>query len=384
MVAGAVVFLLVVLAVMKQRQMANAAALQRQQEEQEIAKIEGEASEKYEAGKKAINAGNFREAAKLLQASIEKTKEINGDTRDLERRLDFAKREVTAQEAIEKAKGLGEKGELAAAVEALKAVSDESFFKDKIAGVTEEMKKKIPDRISEGKAALTAKNFDAARQAVTDVTAIEPANADAAELAKGIEKAGQPAPRIVKAITPKVEEDLTANAVAAFVGGKIDEAIGLAAACDDAKCKTLKDKLTVFRDVYGNLEGDGNVEKALGILKSIPGGTSSPYMAKIGQKGSDAGIKEGLKAMSADNYPKAFAAFRQALSVDPNNEVAKRNMGIIKQKAKEISEQAYIDMTQDPDKARRGYEQILQMTEPGDELHQKAKNRLKKLSGGGE
>ena len=82
--------------------------------------------------------------------------------------------------------------------------------------------------------------------------------------------------------------------------------------------------------------------------------------------------------------PSAFAAFRQALAVDPANDVAKRNMGIIKQKAKELSEQAYIDMNQDPDKARRGYEQILQMTEPGDELNQKAKNRLKRLSGGGD
>ena len=91
-----------------------------------------------------------------------------------------------------------------------------------------------------------------------------------------------------------------------------------------------------------------------------------------------------IKAMSAENYPKAFASFRSALMLDPDNADAKRNMGIIKIKAKELSEQAYIDMTQDQDKARRGYEQILQMTEPGDELHQKAKNRLKKLTGGGE
>jgi lipoprotein NlpI len=71
--------------------------------------------------------------------------------------------------------------------------------------------------------------------------------------------------------------------------------------------------------------------------------------------------------MTAENYPKAFSAFKQVLAVDPGNEVAKRNLGIINQKAKELSEQAYIDMQQDPDKARRELELILQMTDASSE-----------------
>jgi tetratricopeptide (TPR) repeat protein len=281
---------------------------------------------------------------------------------------------------VQVAKDMADRGELAAAKAKLDAIPDDSPLKEKVPELLEDLKKRIPKRVEDAKAAMENKSYDAASQAVTDITAIDPNNADAAQLVKDIEKAGRPPPKIIRP-PPKVE-DPTNKAMDAFAAGQLDQAVGLASACDDAKCKALKDKLTAFRDAYANLDGSGNLEKAMSLIKTIPGGSSSPYMQRISAMGSGTFVKEGLAAMSGNNYPKAFSAFSKAQGVDPGNEVVKRNLGIIYGKAKELSEQAYIDMQQDPDKARREFEQILQMTAESDPLHEKAKKRLKKISGG--
>ncbi|HEY3450827.1 MAG TPA: FHA domain-containing protein [Myxococcales bacterium] len=399
-IAGAAVVFFVLLGAFSIRknkiEAANRAAANErayQEASQELDKI-------VEAGKKATSSGDFKRAAETFQKALEfaKSKETddpawNSRISDSQRRFDAAKREFSNQEILEAAKELGEKGELAAAVEKLKTIPEDSLTADKVGKVVEGFKSKIDERLSAGKDALKraieekkpsetkTKNFEAARQAVSDVLAVDPTNAEAQALSEQIQKAGQPAPKTSGPIKPKEGEDPTAKIAEVFNSGRLDEAIGMAAACEDPRCAQLKDKMTTFKDLYANVEGEGNVSKAVQILKSIPGGSGSSYMTKIGAVGSGTFIKEGLKAMTGENFPKAFSAFKQVIAVDPTNEVAKRNLGVINQKAKELSEQAYIDMQQDPDKARRELELILQMTDPGSELNTKAKKRIKTLGG---
>ncbi|MBI5545594.1 MAG: hypothetical protein HY901_17040 [Deltaproteobacteria bacterium] len=231
--------------------------------------------------------------------------------------------------------------------------------------------------------ALAQKSHEAARLAVSDVLAVDPQSAGAQALATAIQRETNGSLRKGTGAPTPSPEDPTGKIIETFGAGRLDEAIGVAQSCDDPKCRALKDKLSAFRDTFNNLEGDGNAEKAASLLRSIPGGTGSQFWAKVSQVTTSTFIKDGLKAMSAENYPKAFAAFRKVQAVDPGNEVAKRNLGTIRQKAKELSEQAYIDLQQAPDKARGELELILQITEPSDELNTKSKNRLRKLQGGG-
>jgi tetratricopeptide (TPR) repeat protein len=383
---GAVLLFVVILGIVKVRMNAIAANNQAIDEQKAQQAAEDEVNKYYEDSKKQITSGNFKAALSNLKTAISKSKEYGLDERELQRRYDFVASELKNQEAIDAAKEMCDRGELAAAVEKLKTIPEDSFFRDKVSEIIEGCKKKIPDRVSQGKAAVEAKNWDAAKQAFTDITAVDPNNADAAQLSKDIEKAGVVVPVKVRPVGPKVTvcDEATAKALESFAAGKIDEAIGYTSTGgEDAKCKALKANLTAFKEAYLNLDGEGNVEKALAALRAIPGGTSTAYAAKIAQQGSGAFVKEGLKAMSADNFPKAFAAFSQAHTADPGNEVVNRNLGIIHQKAKELNEQAYIDIQQDPDKARKELEQILAMTGKDDPLHAKSVTRLKKLSGGG-
>lgn len=390
-IGGAALAFFVLLGAFKVRQNRIAADQERIRQEQELGAAQEELDKLYDAGKKATNARDFKRAFGSYQKALDYAKKVDIDDStwqsritDLQRRIDLSKKEVNNQDALEKAQELGEKGELANAVEKLKAIPEDSLCTDKVGEVLEELKKKVPDRLNAGRAALLTKDFNTARQAVTDVLAVDAANAEAQTLVKQIEAAGQPTVRAPTGIKPKPQaEDPTARILETFAAGKLDEAIGMASACGDPKCATLKGQLASFRDAYNARDQEGNTGKAVTLLKSIPGGQSTSYWQTLSAAGATTYVKEGLKAMTGENYAKAFAAFRQVITVDPNNEVAKRNLGIIRQKAKELSEQAYIDMQQDPEKARRELEQILQMTEPGDELNTKAKGRIKKLGGGG-
>jgi tetratricopeptide (TPR) repeat protein len=392
LLGGLGVMLLVLVGAIKIRNDRLAVSAAAATEQEALRKIIEQVQEHSEAGKKAASARDFKVAADEFQKGIQVAEASPHEDHDLQRRLDELKRrndasrrEIDNQEKLEAAKAALDKGQFAAAVEKLKAVSQDSALADKVSDMTDEMKKKLPDKISEAKAALKNKDFPAATQAVTDVLAVDPTSTEAAAMSKAIEVAGHEPPKGPRVGGSRLPpEDPTSKAVEAFTGGRLDEAITLASACEDARCKNLRDKLTVFRDAFNNLDSEGNVEKAVQVLKSIPGGASSPYMQKIGAKGSDTFVKEGLKAMSADNYPKAFAAFRQVLAADPGNEVAKKNMSQIRTRARELNEQAYVDMSGiDQDKARKELEMVLQITDPADEIHQKAKNRLKKLQGGG-
>ncbi|MGC4116459.1 MAG: FHA domain-containing protein [Myxococcales bacterium] len=401
-IGGVAIVFFVLLGAVKVRQDKIAREHARVQAEREFQQAASELDKIIEAGKKATASGDFKRAAETFQKALEYAKEFqtpdptwNSRVSDSQRRYDASKKEFANQEILEAAKELCEKGDLAAAVEKLKTIPEDSLTADRIPKALEACKAKIEDRINAGKDALKkaneekkpsetkTRNLEAARQAVTDVLAVDPTNTDAQALSEAVQKAGAPAPKVSGPVKAKESsDDPTAKIAEVFNSGKLDEAIGMAAACEDARCAQLKDKMTTFKDLYGNVEGEGNVTKAVAILKSIPGGSGSAYMAKIGAVGSGTFIKEGLKAMTAENYPKAYTAFKQVIAVNPGDEVAKRNLGIINQKAKELSEQAYIDMQQDPDKARRELELILQMTDPGSELNTKAKNRIKKLGGG--
>ncbi|MGI5865704.1 MAG: FHA domain-containing protein, partial [Myxococcales bacterium] len=362
----------------KKRQQAAAEQAAIAAEQAQIADIEAAMNEAIEAGKEATKKGDFRAASKAFKFALERAAEIDYDARDAKNRFEFAQREVANQELVEKAEEHIGRAELAKAAEVLGSVPSDSFFADRVPGLREQIKAKIGDRLLTGLGALASRDFEIARMAAEDVLAVDPENADAKKLWDDIERAG--APPKPKPKPPVQQVDYVAKALEAFSAGKLDEAIGLAAACDEPKCGQLADKLTAFRRANQNL--DANASKAFSLLKAIPGGTSSPFMGPIGAKLAESSVREGIQAMGANNWSKAFKAFHQALKADPSHAVANKHMATIKAKAKELFEQAYVDKTVDPEKARREFEQVISMTAPDDELHQKSKRHIKSLGGG--
>ncbi|HCF61575.1 MAG TPA: hypothetical protein DFS52_26710 [Myxococcales bacterium] len=347
-------------------------------EQAQIADIEAAMNEAIEAGKESTKKGDFRAASKAFKFALERAAEVEYDARDAKNRLEFAQREVANQELIEKAEELLGRAELAKAAEVLGTVPSDSFFSDRVPTLREALKAKIGDRLMTGRGALASRDFEIARLAAEDVLAVDPENAEAKKLWDDIERAGAPPKPRPKPVVQQV--DYSAKALEAFSAGKLDEAIGIASACDDPKCGQLANKLAAFRIANQNL--DSNPSKALALLKAIPGGSSSPFMGPIGTKLAESSVREGIQAMGSNNWSKAFKAFHQALKADPSHPVASKHMATIKAKAKELFQQAYVDKTVDPEKARREFEQVISMTAADDELHEKSKRHIRSLGGG--
>jgi pSer/pThr/pTyr-binding forkhead associated (FHA) protein/tetratricopeptide (TPR) repeat protein len=374
------------LVVVKQRQQQKQVADETAKTQAEIDEIQQVYSSSFEEGKQLITAGDYKGAAAALEkASAAGAELVQREVMEadplLRIKLEFAKKQFSFQEALEKAMAALDKGELAVATEEVKKVSEDSPLIDKVPEVLAAIKAKIIDRLAQGNAALASKEYELARAAAADVLVVDPGNAGAAELNKKIEKATGVTPVVrIKPVEIK-PGDPTEGIMKAFLAGHLDEAIGQVAACDADSCKKLGEKLTAFRDAYKDLDGEGNADKANTLLRGLAGGASTPFQGPIASKVATSYTREGVKAMSAENYAKAFEAFRKAQSVDPGNALVEKNMKTIRIKAKELFDQAYVDKAQEPDKATKEFQGVISMTASDDELHQKARKHLKNIGG---
>lgn len=386
--AAAVMLLLVGLGYLKSRQNAALLEAQRLAEEERVAAVVEEMVTALEAGKEAIANGDFRAGvAKLREArSIGEPErdydEVTNRLSDIDRRLEVAVKEIENQEIVENALSIADSGKLEEAMKSLDKVPESSIFYDKIANLRAQVKERVPKRLEQGFAAVGLKDWDDARVVLADVLAVDPEHPRVEELAKAIEQ-GDRKP-VVRVNRPAPKVDPTVAILADFKAGRLDDAVSKAEACADeeASCKSLSDKLSRFRSAYDNLDGSGNAERAHTLLRQIAGNASTPYQAAVGRKAAEGHIREGVKAMGADNLARAFKSFHRASQLDPDNNIVRNNLRTIRQKANEMFQQAYVDKMTDPDKARRGFEQIISMTAPDDELHTKSKRHLKSLTGG--
>jgi tetratricopeptide (TPR) repeat protein len=336
-------------------------------------------------GNKALDTGDFRSAAASLAKAHEMAIAVGLDeeeTKGLRRRAEFAKGLVSGQDAIEKAQAVAAQLKFAPALELLKPYTGEDHpLHDKAVAVIDQMKAKAGDKLAQGREALVAKKFADARQALEELRGLDPDLAEAKDLDGRIRDATAPT-LTVTTVKPRRDDkpDPAEAALAAFKAGKLDEAIAAASAGGE-RAKALKASLVAFRDGCKDLDAEGAADRCLPLLKAIPGGDASPYIARLGAKGATAFLNDGIKAMGAENYSRAFQSFRKAAIFDPGNAVAEKHLRTIRSKAKELFEQAYVDKTPDADKARREFESVLSMTAPEDELHQKSKRQLKSLGG---
>jgi predicted component of type VI protein secretion system len=380
-VAGAVgVLMIVLIAAAKIRQ--GSAPKPPSPEEERIAAQGARMAQLYEEGKRALNAGDFKSAAAALGEAYTLAVEVNLDeneARNIRRQAEYAKGLVGGQDALEKAQNAGAQLQFARAMALLKPYSGEDHaLHDTAIKVIDQMKARASEKLAAGKEALSVKDVDLARQALEDLKAVDPNLPECKELDGLIRDATQPRETQVKNRPTPATKDLQAPIVAAMAAGKLEDAIAAATAIN---AKAVKADLVSFRDGCKDLEADGAARRCGDLLRRIPGGEASPFMEPIHRRGAAAALNDGIKAIGTENWARAYQAFHQAQVADPTNAVAQKNLRTIRAKAKEFFEQAYVDRGVDPDKARRGFEAVISMTAPDDELNQKSKRHLKDLGG---
>lgn len=354
-------------------------------QDQEIEAMGGRMAQLAEDGKKALNAGDYRAAFAALSEAYDLGGKVGLDEnglKTLRRQADYAKGLVGGQEALEKAQAAGAQLQFAQAMALIKPYTGEDHaLHDTAVKVIAQLKARAHEKLAAGKEALAAKNFDQARAVLEELKAVDPIMPESKELDGLIRDATQALQQVAakrKEQSAQPAKDPLDAVRAAFAAGKLDDAIAAATA---ANAKAVKADLVAFRDGCNNLDADGALRKCQELLRRIPGSEGSPLAEPINRRGASTALAEGIKAMGAETWSKAYQAFHQALVADPSNPVALKHMRTIRTKAKELFEQAYVDRGVDADKARREFEAVISMTGPDDELNQKSKAHLRKMGG---
>lgn len=106
-----------------------------------------------------------------------------------------------------------------------------------------------------------------------------------------------------------------------------------------------------------------------------------PPHSEKSAKAANALYQKAVKAKSARKWALAVEYARQTLQEDPHHEGALRLIAELKEKAKELASSPVEASSHDsgPEEMIRKFRTVVEMTEPGDPLHEKAKAWLEKL-----
>jgi hypothetical protein len=166
-----------------------------------------------------------------------------------------------------------------------------------------------------------------------------------------------------------------------FKSGDLTGSYALAESCakSAAQCKVLQGQIKDFMSKYKKLEslGPGEARGLLALDRKIAGGPS--VQAKtIGVAITGAYLRKASSCKAKGDWQCAAEAAKIVIDADGGNIEAQSILNEAKGKAKDIYMRAYSLKDSDPDEAVRLFKQVMEMTSPDDEYHQKAKSRLSK------
>ncbi len=169
-----------------------------------------------------------------------------------------------------------------------------------------------------------------------------------------------------------------------FRNGDQSGAFAMAQNCSGkaAQCKALEDQLKEFGDRYKKLESlnPNELIQLIALDRKISGGTASPMAKTIAVRVTGKFLLKASSCKAKGDWACAAANAKTVLDSDSGNIEAGAILSEAKNHAKELYMRAYSLKENDPDEAARLFKQVLDMTPPDDEYHQKAKQRLSKSS----
>lgn len=84
----------------------------------------------------------------------------------------------------------------------------------------------------------------------------------------------------------------------------------------------------------------------------------------------------GKEALLRSDLVTAWQNFRDAAKFDPNDSKARAGLDDVTAKAELLFQDAYMTRDRDPLDAVRKFKVVVQVTDPGSTVHEKAKNQL--------
>ncbi|MFP2934521.1 FHA domain-containing protein, partial [Pyxidicoccus sp. 3LG] len=356
-----------------------------QQQAQEIIRDQEEKERRGALGSLFQEAKNLVREGKWLEAQG-KLEELQAQAPDYPGVTDYlghAEREIPIQRSLNDADAALAKGEVAKASAALAKMGETQFLHDRVRTSKRGLAEAADKRSLAARKALDEGQLDQAKLITDDVLVAFPEHRDAKiineQAVQAIAVRDAPKP-VFQPAAPKPWEP----AVNRFRDGDMSGSVAILNACMSRtpQCKKLLGKVTEFGNLYKRLEDldAKGLSKLMALDKDITDGQPSKMAKNAGTRAATIFYKGASAAKASGQYSRAVEYSRRALQADPGHAGATNILSEMKAKAKDLYLLAYSLKDGSPEDALPKFKDVVAMTPPDDEYHQKAQTWVEKLS----
>jgi tetratricopeptide (TPR) repeat protein len=320
--------------------------------------------------KDLIRAGKWAEA----KAQLQELKALQPTYPGIDDYLERVEQELPNQEHLTAAKTALAAKTLSVAKAQLDQIRADTVMFERVNQLKRELKDTADARVREAQALLDAGQHDQAVAILADVVAAFPED----RLARASFERAQ---SLAVVDSGSAAWDLV---VRDFMQGEISSAVVLAEACapEVPRCKPGLEDLKEFSRLLKKIEDlePDQLTRLVELDQQITGAPSpSRATEKVRIRQANIFYKNASSARALGKWPRATEFARRTLQADPNHRGAARILEEMRGKTREIMRQAIELAPTDLEKSLRLFRQVMAMTPPDDETHQKAKRMIDML-----
>lgn len=339
---------------------------------------DSDAAAMFAEAKTLIRQGKWAAAKEKLEAVREEDEDY--EPRQLDNYLKVVEQELPNEARFADAADAMAKGELARASAALAQVKTNTQDKA-LSDAKQALRDRIEARRMEARSLLGAANWPPLLALSEDLLVALPGDREAAEwkqqAEQAIAKSKKGGPKVTAAETPWLE------ARQRFKNGDVSGARSLAQACakKHKECRALDSGIDVLEARSKNLEtlSDGDLLMLFKLDRELAGGTSSDTSKPLRTRLATRFALKASSAKTTGNWPKAIEYARQALEAEPGHPGAQAILNEGKQISSDLYYRAYQLRDTDQPEALKLFKEVVAMTPPDDENHEKAKGYIKRF-----
>ncbi|NTX40144.1 FHA domain-containing protein [Myxococcus sp. CA033] len=341
--------------------------------------VRKELSTIFQDAKNLVREGKWVEA----KAKLEELAASAPDYPGVKDYLQHAEREIPVQERLTEARTALARNELGKASAALGKAGESQFLYEQVSAAKRELSELADKRTREARAALDGNQLDSSKAITDDVLKAFPEHRDAKIINEQAAQAitVRDTPRVIPTgPAPKPWEP----AVERFRDGDMSGAVAILNACmsKNPQCKKLLAQMSEFSTLYKRLEDleAKGLQKLLSLDKDITDGRTSKMARNAGTRAATIFYKSASSAKASGQWARAMEFARRTLQADPGHAGAANIISELKTKGRELYLLAYSLKDGSPEDALPKFKDVVAMTPPDDEYHDKAKSWVEKLS----
>jgi tetratricopeptide (TPR) repeat protein len=336
----------------------------------------------FKEAKSLVRQGKWVEAKAKLEEMVAEDAEY--EPRQVENYMKIADAEIPNQGLLAEANEAIGKGELAKAFNALAKVKT-TTQEAAVRTAKDALDAKVVEKLAEARGLLAfasdLQKMEQLKALCEDILVARAEDREASELKKQAETAIY---RIKNpTIAPPPPDTPWLEVSARYKNGDSSGALSLAQACANkhAQCRALESSIKEFEAKSKRLEelNENDLIALYELDKKIAGGSSSELSRPLRTQLVSKLFVKASQAKTTGNWSRAIEYARRVLQADPGHVGAQSLVNEARNQAREVYLRGYQLKESSPDEAIRLFKDVMNMTPPDDDNHQKAKSRIAEL-----